>query len=212
MISENPIKDWKIPKSGHRVAYISPETEAAVARHARPALALFVKVCISTGARPDVEFAHLEPRHVEETPEGQLWRFPASESKGRKKDRIIYVAEEIAEIVRERCKKTKGRIFRDEQGQPWTNVTLRGAFRRLKNRLRKHGITPEEPFIPYTCRHTFAKRMMEGYWAPPVTFGVLAELMGITYETCVQHYDKTLKIHPSIIRAAMNHVQQRVQT
>jgi len=74
-----------------------------------------------------------------------------------------------------------------------------GAFLRLKNRLRKHGITPEEPFIPYTFRHTFAKRMMEGYWAPPVDFGVLAELMGITLETCVQHYDKTLKTHPDIL-------------
>jgi integrase len=201
----NPVSSWKIPRAGQRVTFISPEIEEAIYRHAIPAMALFVKVCIRVGARPDIEFAHLEARHVIETPQGQCWRFPASESIGCKKDRIIYVAEDIALIVRDLCKKTDGRIFHDEQGRSWTRATLRGAFYRLQKRLRRHGVTPDEPIVPYTCRHTFAKRMLSGYWGTPVSLEVLAGLMGTTQTTCLQQYAQWSEQNPDILWAATNH-------
>jgi integrase len=188
LIDANPVKGLKVPKSGKRVAYLTPETEEAINRYARPALATAIKVCIRVGARPDIEFARLEPRHVEETPRGQRWRFRADESKGGKKERTIYVPEEIAQIVRAQVKRHKGKVFRDDQGKPWTRRTLQYAFRRLKGRLLKKGVTPDEPFIPYTCRHTYAKRMLGGFWGAPVTLEVLAGLMGNTPTICWQHY------------------------
>lgn len=189
LIPVNPLKGLKVPKSGKRVAYLTPETEEAIYRHTRPALRLAVKVCIRTGARPDIEFASLEPRHVEETPRGQRWRFPAEESKGRIKARTIYVPEEIADTVRQQIKRHRtGPVFRNESGEPWTLDALESAFRRLKHRLQRKGVTPEEPFIPYTCRHTYAKRMLGGFWGPAVTLEVLAGLMGNTPKVCWEHY------------------------
>ena len=131
--------------------------------------------CLSKSASarahsPDVRFRSIRTPARQRAPKDNAGDSPRTKPKGARKRRIIYVAEEIAQIVRERCRKTKGRIFRDEQGQPWTNVTLRGAFLRLKNRLRKHGITPEEPFIPYTCRHTF--RQTENGRALGITRGL----------------------------------------
>ena len=49
----------------------------------------------------------------------------------------------------------------------------------VERTVDKKGVfPPEEPFIPYTCRHTYAKRMLGGYWGKPVTLEVLAGLMG----------------------------------
>jgi integrase len=190
-ITANPISGLKVPKSGQRVAYINPKVENAIYKYANPALALFVKVCIKTGARPEIEFASLEPRHVIETPKGQCWQFPASESKGRKKPRTIYVSEDIAQLVRQA--KHKGKVFRDKSGKPWTRRSLQSAFRLLRRRLARKGIelTKENlPLIPYTCRHTYAKRMLGGYWTEGkgVTLEVLAGLMGNTREICWNHY------------------------
>jgi len=191
LIESSPLRGLKVPKVGKRETYMAPEVEEAVYQHARPALALAVRVGIRTGARPDIEFASLEARHVEETPRGQRWRFPADKSKGREKERTIYVPEEIAGIVRKQMKKHRnGPVFRNESGGPWTLDALESAFRRLKRRLHKMGIVPEEPFVPYTCRHTYAKRMLGGYWGEPVTLEVLAGLMGNTPKICWEHYAK----------------------
>ena len=187
LIPTTPLKGLEIPKVGKRKAYLSPETEEAVNRYARPALRLAIKVCIRTGARPIIEFASLESRHVEETARGQRWRFPAEESKGRQKARTIYVPEDIAVIVRKLIKRP-GPVFRNERGQRWTRQALESAFRRLKRRLQREGMTPEEPFIPYTCRHTYAKRMLGGFWGPAVTLEILAGLMGNTPKICWEHY------------------------
>ena len=190
LIAENPVK-LKLPKVGCREAYIAPEVEQAIYRYARPALALMVKVCILTGSRPKIEFASLQPRHVKETPRGQCWEFPAREAKGRKKRRTIYVPEEVAAIVRERIKKqSTGPVFRNESGNPWTQEALRSAFKCLRGRLRAKGITVDDNLVPYCCRHTYAKRMLGGYWGPPVTLEVLAGLMGNTPQICWDHYAK----------------------
>ncbi len=188
LIEVNPIRGLKIPQSGRRVAYITPEVEEAIYRYARPALALAVKVCIKTGTRREVEFASLESRHVEESPKGQRWRFPANESKGRKKERIIYVPDDIARVVRKLIRQHKGKVFRDKTGKPRTRRSLQSAFRWLKRRLQRKGVTPAEPFIPYTCRHTYAKRRLGGYWGPAITLEVLAQLMGNTPKIAFDHY------------------------
>jgi hypothetical protein len=77
---------------GKRRTYFTEEVQQAMERDASAALALAVKVGIRTGCRPIIEYGSLEARHVEETPRGQLWRFPKEEAKGRQKERAIYAS------------------------------------------------------------------------------------------------------------------------
>ena len=201
-LDANPLRGLKVAKVGQRETYLTPEVEQAIytrckrvakrsGKERSPALALAVQVLVRTGCRPDIEFNSLEARHVEETPRGQRWHFPAAEAKGRKKSRTIYVAPEIAEITRQRIAlHPTGPLFRNERDDPWTLDGLQSAFKRLRGALDRLGVAYVKPLIPYTCRHTFAKRMLGGYWGPAVTLEVLAGLMGNSPKVCWEHYAK----------------------
>lgn len=115
--------------------------------------------------------------------------FPKEEAKGRQKDRVIYVAEEIAQAVRQQIKiYPTGKLFRDDRGTPWTVISLGRTFRQLRDRLRKAGVEIDDHDVMYTARHTFAKRMLMGYWGKQVSLEVLAGLMGNTPKICWEHY------------------------
>jgi len=201
-LDANPLSGLKVSAAGCRDTYLSPEVEQAVYQHCKrvakrsgkersPALALAVQVLVRTGCRPDIEFNSLEAHHVEETPRGQRWYFPAAEAKGRKKSRTIYVAPEIAEIARQRIAlHPTGPLFRNERDDPWTLDGLQSAFKRMRGALDRLGVKYIKPLIPYSCRHTYAKRMLGGYWGPPVTLEVLSGLMGNSPATCWRHYAK----------------------
>ena len=125
-----------------------------------------------------------------------LWRFSAEENKtGTKtdKERVIYVPDDVAPLVREELKKhPKGAIFRNRAGIPWKVTTLKEAFSRLKDRLAdKAGVQLDADSCLYSTRHTYAKRMLGGYWTgKPITLEVLAGLMGNTPQVCYDHYAK----------------------
>jgi integrase len=190
-IPRNPIRGYKTDRPGRRITYFTPEQEAAMYEHSRPALATAIRVCIRTGARPLVEFGSLEARHVVETNRGQAWVWPKEETKTRKADRTIYVPEDIAGIARRLAKEhPTGPLFRNARGTPWTNSALKSAFDRLRKRLRSKGIVLDKDAVFYSCRHTYAKRMLGGYWGKPVTLEVLAGLMGNTPKVCWDHYAK----------------------
>ena len=108
------------------------------------------------------------------------------------KPRTIYVAPEIAELVRPLMKRyPHGPLFRNQHGKPWTIDALRRAFLRLKTRLAKKKIKLDDDACMYTCRHTFAKRTLGGYWSgKPCTIEQLAGLMGNTRQVCWEHYAK----------------------
>jgi integrase len=171
------------------VTYFTPEQEAAMYRHANPAFALALRVLIRTGARPGCEFAALTAHHVEETARGQIWRFAESESKTHRQ-RVIYVPEEIAELVRECTKKhPTGSLFRNTRGTRWSEDSLIQTLQRLKRKLQREGIQLDEAACPYTCRHTYAKRTLGGYWTGrPCTIEQLCGLMGNSREVCWDHY------------------------
>jgi integrase len=150
-----------------------------------------MRVCIRTGARYGSEFAKLAARHVEETPRGMAWKFMPGEGKNHQ-PRTIYVAPEIAEMVRPRIQRyPDGPLFRNRFGRPWTTDALRRAFLRLKGRLAEEGVKLDDDASFYTCRHTFAKPTVGGYWTgKPVTIEVLAGLMGNTRQVCWEYYAK----------------------
>ena len=179
LISKNPIKGFKIPTAGKRITFFTPEQEQAMYDNTSKALGLFIKVCIRTGVRYGSELATLTKKHVEETKQGMIWKFAASEAKTNK-PRIIYVPNEIADIVRPLIKRyPSGALFRNRKGQPWTKENLRSSFGRLKRKLAKKGIKLDTDACLYSTRHTFAKRTIGGFWTDkPATIEQVAGLMG----------------------------------
>jgi integrase len=188
IISIKPLYRLKVSRGRSRISYFTPEVEQAMYANSRSAFRLALTVCIRTGARYGSEFAKLQARHVHETEFGQVWRFPPEETKN-KKQREILVAPDIAVIVRRQIKEHgQGFVFRNSRGTPWTGRELRCCFIRLKNRLKKKAILMGKDDVMYTTRHTYAKRMLAGYWGEKVTLLDLADLMGDSRDTIIAHY------------------------
>jgi len=190
LIPVNPIKGYKVAKQNARVTYLTPEQESVLCRTANPALATAIKVCIRTGARPGCEFAALTARHVKDHGERMEWVFQANESKTKRLRTIRITDPEIIELVRqqiERC--PTGPIFRNTKGEPWKAKNMSLSFRLLKYRLEKRGIEFDRDCCMYSCRHTYAKRTLQGFWTGRQTnIETLARLMGNSPQVCRDHY------------------------
>jgi integrase len=190
LIEANPIKGYRVPKSQSRVTYITPEQEEACYQNCHKPLALAIRVCIRTGARFGSEFARLTAQHVHEQDGRMEWVFKAEEIKNRKR-RIIRITDtDIIEIARRQMKQNpSGAIFRNTKGEPWIRPTLSRAFLRIKKRLAKKGIQLDADACMYSTRHTYAKRILQGYWnGKPTNIETLARLMGNTPQVCRDHY------------------------
>lgn len=194
-IARNPLKGYKVGKARARITYLTPDQEQACYRYAKSAVATAIKVCIRTGARYGCEFSKLTAAHVTETAKGMEWRFSETESKTGKL-RIIRIpanesaAKEVIQIVRQQmAKHPTGPIFRNTQGKPWTRPSLGGRFTALRKRLASKGIHLDRDACMYSCRHTYAKRTLAGYWTgKPATIEYLAALMGNSRQVCWEHY------------------------
>lgn len=190
LIPANPIKGYKTPKQNARVTYITPEQESALIAAANPALAIAIKVCIRTGARPGCEFARLTAQHVTDHGDKMEWTFQPNESKTKIR-RIIRITDpEIIAIVRGQIEKhPKGPIFRQLKGQPWKRPNLTEKFRYTKVKLIGQGIEFDADCCMYSCRHTYAKRVLQGHWSgKPTNIETLARLMGNSPQVCHDHY------------------------
>ena len=189
LITVKPLYRLKVSRGRSRISYFTPEIEQAMYENSRYAFRLALKVCIRTGARYGSEFANLQTRHVHETKFGQVWRFPPEETKN-KRERNILIAPEIAGIVRKLIKSNgQGNVFRNSRGKRWTGRDLRCCFVRLKKRLaKKKNLHLGKDAVMYATRHTYAKRMLTGYWGDKVTLLDLADLMGDSRDTIIAHY------------------------
>jgi integrase len=149
-----------------------------------------IKVCIRTGARPGCEFAALTAQHIKDHGERMEWLFQAGEAK-TKRLRVIRITDpEILAIVREQvAKHPKGPIFRNTRGDEWKRESLSLAFRKVKERCVKKGVEFDADTCMYSCRHTYAKRTLQGYWTGKQTnIETLARLMGNSPQVCRDHY------------------------
>jgi hypothetical protein len=83
-------------------------------------------------------------------------------------------------------------LYRNSQARPWKKGTGVGRFRRLKEKLSWDKDPRKKKYSCYTCRHTFAHRMLSGYWNGGVGCSIetLAELMGDTPKVAFDHYGK----------------------
>lgn len=196
-ISVNPLRGMKVPKDNVRNTYVTPEQEANIISLSTKEFALAVQVLIRTGARYGIEFCALEARHVTFSSRGMEWKFAPHETK-TKKTRILRIqntepeAQAVCEIVRELVKKyPEGGLFRTRTGRPWTRGKLQCYFKRLRERLAKQGMALPAGTCPYSFRHTYAKRTLQGFWTgKPTNIETLCKLMGNSREICWKHYSE----------------------
>jgi integrase len=113
-----------------------------------------------------------------------------------KKTRKIPVRPEVAELVKQLMKSApKGSrlpLFRNTQGKPWQRMTGVVRFIALKAKLGWDLDPVKSKYSSYSCRHTFAHRMLSGFWSEGVGCSIetLAELMGDTPKVAFDHYGK----------------------
>lgn len=189
----NPLKGLKKPGHRPRLHSISAKEEQAIYRAADPDFRNFLFALFHTGLRPFCELAKLRADHVEETPRGMLWRVYSSKTK---KTRKIPVRPEVAKLTRRLIRSAPQRdsrpIFLSAAGRAWSKSMGVNRFVALKLVLGWIGDDPRSRFSCYSTRHTFAHRMLSGYWNEGVgcSIEVLAELIGDTPAVTYAHYGR----------------------
>lgn len=94
-------------------------------------------------------------------------------------------ATEVAELIDKRPK--TGFVFLSPMGKRWDVNKLSLQFRQARERAEKKGMTFDPETCLYACRHTYAKRMLEGDFFEDqrkVTVQTLAKFMGNTPKVC----------------------------
>jgi len=189
----NPLKGLKKPASQPRLQSLSPEDEQALYEATEECFRNFLFAAIHTGLRPFCELAKLTADHVEVSDRGMMWRVYASKTK---KTRKIPVSASVATLVRRlltTAPKGSGKpLFRNTHDKPWTNTAGVVRFLSLKTKLGWDLDPVKGKYSCYTCRHTFAHRMLSGYWNGGVGCSIetLAELIGDTPKVAFDHYGK----------------------
>ncbi|MBI1311623.1 hypothetical protein GC176_10040 [bacterium] len=195
-LDSNPVAGYSKPAATARVTSFSPEEEKAIYAAADEAHGRFIKACILTGARPYSELAKITANHVVETEQGMFYLLKARTDDGQHghkaakktgKDRRIMLCEEMETMTRCLIESASGNdvpLFLTTRGRAWKRCNGVQRFCELKKKLN---LSTDR--CMYTCRHTFAKRTLSGYYTGrPVTIEVLAGLMGNTPKVCWDHY------------------------
>jgi integrase len=189
----NPLKGLKKPPPQPRLHSLSEEDEVMLLGATDECFRHFLFVAIRTGLRPFCELARMTADHVEETGRGMLWRVYSSKTK---KTRKIPVRPDVAELARRLMKSApKGSgipLFRNSQGNAWKPVTGRGRFLEIKSKLGWNKDPVKRRYTCYSCRHTFAHRMLSGFWngGAGCSIETLAELIGDTPKVAFDHYGR----------------------
>jgi integrase len=192
------LRGLKKPPARPRLQSFSDEDEQAMYQATDEPFGDFLFAAIHTGLRPFCELARLKAEDVLETRRGMMWQVDSSKTK---KTRRIPVRPEVARLARRLLKTApKGSgipLFRNTQGKAWRPVTGRGRFLQIKSKLGWDEDAIRRGYSCYTCRHTFAHRMLAGYWngGAGCTIEVLAELIGDTPKVAFDHYGREWAQH-----------------
>lgn len=187
------LKGLKKPPSRPRLHSFSKEEEAAVYAATEECFRNFLFAAIHTGLRPFCELARITADDVEQTDRGMMWRVYSTKTK---KTRKIPVRRDVATLTGRLMKTAPPGsgtpLFRNTRGNPWKKVTGVGRFLKIKRKLGWDKDPVRTKFSTYSCRHTFAHRMLAGYWNDGVGCSIetLAELMGNTPKVAFDHYGR----------------------
>lgn len=189
----NPLKGLKKPTAQPRLQSFSKEDEETLYQATDEPFRNFLFAAIHTGLRPYCELARMTADDIEENPRGMMWRIYSSKTK---KTRKIPVRPEVAELTHKliatQQHSSKVPIFRNPQGKPWRKQAGVVRFVRLRQKLGWISDPVRKKYSSYTCRHTFAHRMLSGYWngGSGCSIEILAELIGDTPKVAFDHYGK----------------------
>ncbi len=146
LIEANPIRSIEKPKAGRREHVIAPEQYATILATVRDSeFRDLLMTCWETGCRPQ-EVLSVEARHVDLA--NGCWEFPVDESKGKKRQRIVYLTDTALAITRRLMDLyPSGPLFRNTDGLRWTPSALNCRFARLRVALGRkaaaeRGLTP----------------------------------------------------------------------
>jgi integrase len=189
----SPLKGLKKPRAQPRLQSFSKSDEEALYQEANEPFRSFLFAAMHTGLRPFCELARITADDIEETPRGMMWRVYSSKTK---KTRKIPVRSEVATLTRQlMATAPRGSgipLFRNADGGMLNKQAGVTRFRSTRKRLGWHEDPVRIKFSTYTCRHTFAHRMLSGYWNGGVGCSIetLAELIGDTPKVAFDHYGK----------------------
>lgn len=145
-----------------------------------------------TGCRPH-EAKIVEAQYFDRA--NRCWRFPTKRSKGKKRQRVVYLTDLAFAITERRCLKyPEGPIFRQESGLPWDKNAIKCKFRRLK---RKLGL-PD--LCSYTLRHSFATRMLQ----IGIDSHLVAKLLGHTSTRMLEQRYSHIDTRPGFLLGILN--------
>lgn len=136
LIKRNPLRHLEVPNAESREVVISAaEYQKLLALVPDQGFRNLVVTTWETGCRPQ-ESLRVEARHVELA--NQRWVFPKSESKNKKRARVVYLTDTAAEITRRLATAhPTGTLFRNSNGGKWTPYAVGCAFVRVRVRLGK---------------------------------------------------------------------------
>lgn len=136
MIEVNPVEHLEKPAQEARENYVDPEQFARIMDTlAEGPFKDLLRMAWDTGMRPQ-ELVRIEARHWQSA--DKIVVIPASEAKGKRRPRYVFVASPRAAEILDRCSKEnpEGPVLRNSMGNPWCKNSLSCAFARL----RKKGI------------------------------------------------------------------------
>lgn len=151
-VDRSPVAHLKKPGCGRKESVVSPvEYQALLDRTADQEFKDLLTVRWEIGCRPQ-ESLRVEARHVDVP--GERWVFPASEAKGKKTPRVIYLTPVALAITKRLMDKhPSGPLFRNMAGVPWTTDATNCRFCRIK---KQKGVR----YSLYALRHTWINRML----------------------------------------------------
>jgi integrase len=145
-IENNPIyKRLEKPAAGKREVVLSPAQFKKLLKHLEGDLRDLVFTAWETGCRPQ-EVTRVEAQYVDLR--NGRWVFPVKQSKGKKKERVVYLSKAALTITKRLMGRfPTGPIFRNGEN-PWTRFEMSRAFGRLKEIVGMH-------YRLYDMRHSF---------------------------------------------------------
>jgi integrase len=181
-IDHSRIAHMKKPGCGRKEQIVTPEQfNALLDRYDDQEFRDLLTVTWETGCRPQ-ESLRVEARHVDIL--ASRWVFPASESKGKKIPRVVYLTPKAMEITKRLMEKhATGPIFRNTNGRRWTPYATNCRFQHVR---RKTGVK----YSLYAMRHSFA------------THALMKGVDCITVATLLGHAD------PSMLSKTYQHISQ----
>ena len=217
-ISSSPIKGLRRPKDVVRVNVFSEEQVDAILAESEHEFAMAFKFLLLTGCRPE-EACSADLTSVRNNGNRNDLHLMVNHKNFRhtgEQRRIYLLFSEAKKIVEGAVEAYDqgAALLRTKSGVPWTDATLNKAFRAatasercVKLGLDQHTVETTTngvkvrryEYVPYTCRHTFAFRLLTGFYKDrkgrPIkkNYGEVAIYLGNSAKMVEEVYGKLAK-------------------